>query len=162
MRVISADEAAVLGDDRHVVALEDRQQIADRRIVRDGLQVASPSRVLTGSWKRDRVGMQMHHQVRLVHDTDRPARPASPASATRRTASCADRPCISVSVGATASPRRLPGSAARSDRADRPAAAAPAGPGRTSSSRCTSCSDTCCRCRSTSVTTRLGAVCSRQ
>src|ERR1700683_5716006 len=35
------DKAALLGDDRHVVGLENRQQVIDRRIVPDGLQVGN-------------------------------------------------------------------------------------------------------------------------
>src|ERR1700722_1972626 len=57
-----ADEAAVLGDYRHVVALENRQQITDRRVMLDGLKLGhhgGADRILEAR----RVGMQMHHQV---------------------------------------------------------------------------------------------------
>src|ERR1700728_2124341 len=63
------DEAAVLGDDRHVITLENRQQVADRRVMLDGLKVGhhgGTDRILETRW----VGMQMHHQVRFVHDAD--------------------------------------------------------------------------------------------
>ena len=53
---------AIAQPQRHVIALEDRQQIADRRIGSDGLDTAHHRRVHR-ILESLRVGVQMHDQV---------------------------------------------------------------------------------------------------